>query len=133
MVLDRHFKKVATDSKANIMSGMGAPTVASDEIAAHLGASASFVGNLPLVVGLIAINRYIKANRPALEVSAAGTTVFSVPVHGVMTDVVTTGHTANHISLYVGEDALRGSTVALSTSISSLTSKFLSDQPDPEP
>ena len=71
IVADRYYKKVATAKKLSATKGMGVPTVAANEIAAHIGANVSMDGNLGMYSSINNIGRYLKSNRKALQDAAS--------------------------------------------------------------
>ena len=89
-----------TKPKVTAVTAVGAPTVAANELAIYVDATAP-VTNVEAIVGGFVKLRNRALSTPSLEPDLSGSLVLSMPVGGGDASIVTTGHAAGLISLYV--------------------------------
>jgi hypothetical protein len=101
---DTHIQLGVARPKKSATVGTGAITLGANEVAIKLGDNVSPTKIQSAVGDLEKLYRFAKTNIG----TAAVDTVFSIPPGGADNDIVTTGHTADLISLYVDAGVMAG-------------------------
>lgn len=97
IVANTHVRLGASKPKKDAIVATGAVTLGANELAIHVGSNVDVSNDLAIIAAFEKLYRFAKTNIG----SATGVSTWSMPLWGSDNQIVTSGHAATTLTLYV--------------------------------